>query len=55
MSQIILLTVEDAFDDLLYKCSSSFFIQALESCYVLEKVTALEVLHNDDHLHIFHG
>ena len=55
MSQIIFLAVENALDDLLDKCSGSFLIQVLESSHVLEKVTAFEVFHDDDHFHIFHG
>ena len=55
MRQVVLVTVKYPLGYLPYQHFSHALFQFALLSHVLQQVPALEVLHDDDHLHVLHG
>lgn len=55
MGEVVLVAVKNAFDHLPNHGASSGFLEVFEGRDVFEEIASLQVLHDDDNFHVFHG
>lgn len=53
MYQVILMTIQHPFDDLLKKSLTGILVESSSLYYVVKELSSLKKLHDDCNLHIF--